>query len=81
VSASLQDRVLKVLTEVAPDIDPSTLQLDMDLRDQLDFDSMDTLSLAIGLKRELGVDIPDRDFKRLANIKDCLAYLQLRLQS
>jgi acyl carrier protein len=80
MSASMLERVLKVLADVAPDIDQQTLALDINLRDQTDFDSMDTLNFAIGLKREFGVDIADTDFKRLASIDSSLQYLQAQLQ-
>ena len=79
MSASLQERVLKVLTEVAPDIDPQQLAPDISLRDQTDFDSMDTLNFAVGLKREFGVDVPDADFRELASVERCVKYLQTRL--
>jgi acyl carrier protein len=75
---SLRDTVVRVLTEVAPDVDTATLQDNALLRDQFEFDSMDVLNFAIGLKRELGVDIPDADFRALASIDRCLAYLATR---
>jgi acyl carrier protein len=79
MSASLQERILKVLTAVAPDIDPQQLVPDTNLRDQVDFDSMDTLNFAVGLKREFGIDVPDADFRELASIASCMKYLQARL--
>jgi acyl carrier protein len=68
-----------VLVGVAPDVDPAAVAIDVNLRDQFDFDSMDTLHFAVGLKRELGVDIPDTDFRELASIGRCLKYLEKRL--
>lgn len=79
MTASLQERVLEVLTQVAPDIDLQQLKSNLNLRDQFDFDSMDTLNFAIGLKRELGVDIPDSDFRELASVDRCVKYLQSRI--
>jgi len=79
MTATLQERILKVLSQVAPDIDPQQLRPDVNLRDQFDFDSMDTLNFAIGLKLELGVDIPDADFRELASVARCVKYLQSRI--
>jgi acyl carrier protein len=76
--SSLRDTVVRVLTEVAPDVDTATLQDNVLLRDQFEFDSMDVLNFAIGLKRNLGVDIPDADFRALSSIDRCLAYLATR---
>jgi len=79
MTATLQERILKVLSQVAPDIDPQQLRPDVNLRDQFDFDSMDTLNFAIGLKLELGVDIPDADFRELASVARCVKYLQSKI--
>lgn len=79
MSQSLQQRVIAVLTAVAPDIDAATLAPDIDLRDQIDFDSMDTLNFAAGLKREFGIDVPDADFRELASVARCVDYLRPRL--
>jgi acyl carrier protein len=76
---ALRERVLRVLRDVAPDIDPAELAPDVDIRRQYDFDSMDTLNFAIGLKRAFGVDIPDADFRELASLDRCLAYLAPRI--
>ena len=79
MSPDLRERVLKVLVDVAPDADPAVLKGDANLRDQIDFDSMDTLNFAVGLKREFGVDVPDADFRELASIDRCVAYLRARI--
>jgi acyl carrier protein len=75
----LADRVLKVLLAVAPDIDAQAIVPEASLRDQFDFDSMDTLQFAIALKREFGVDVPDSDFRELATLDRCVKYLATRL--
>jgi len=79
MNASLQERILNVLTAVAPDIDAQQLAPDIALRDQVDFDSMDTLNFAIGLKREFGIEVPDAHLRELASIASCVKYLQARL--
>ncbi len=76
MNTDLPQRVLKVLASVITDTDVAALATDINLRDQTDFDSMDTLRFAIGLKQEFGIDIPDADFPQLSSIGKCLAYLQ-----
>jgi acyl carrier protein len=76
---ALSARVLQLVTEIAPDVDPATVLPGIDFRDQFDFDSMDTLNLAIALNRELGVDVPEADYSRLASLDKCVAYLMARL--
>lgn len=72
----LRKTVLKVLTEVAPDIDPDTVEPETNFRDQFDFDSMDFLNFAIGLHKATGVDIPETDYPRLSNLNSSISYLQ-----
>lgn len=71
----LARRVLELLTEVAPDVDPATVMPGIDFRDQFDFDSMDTLNFAIALNRELGVEVPEAEYARLASLDKCVEYL------
>ena len=76
---ALAARVLQLVTEIAPDVDPATVLPGIDFRDQFDFDSMDTLNFAIALNRELGVDVPEADYSQLASLDKCVAYLAARL--
>jgi acyl carrier protein len=73
--AELQTRVLALLTEIAPDVDPGSVIAAVNFRDQFDFDSMDTLNFAIALHRELGVDVPEAEYSRLASLNSCVEYL------
>lgn len=67
--------VLRVLGQIAPEANLSTLKPNLRLRDQLDLDSMDVLNFVIGLHKELGVEIPEADYSKLATVDSCVAYL------
>ena len=75
----LARRVLELVTEIAPDVAAATVIPGIDFRDQFDFDSMDTLNFAIAVHRELGVDVPEADYARLASLDKCVEYLQQRM--
>jgi acyl carrier protein len=75
----LAARVLALVTEIAPDVDPASVIASVDFRDQFDFDSMDTLNFAIALHRDLGVEVPETDYSRLASLDKCVAYLADRV--
>ncbi len=75
----LSKRVLELLTEIAPDVDPASVIAGVAFRDQFDFDSMDTLNFAIALNREFGVDVPETDYSQLASLEKCVAYLAPKL--
>jgi acyl carrier protein len=72
---AIRDTVLKVLSSIAPEADLSRLNPQGRLRDQLDIDSMDFLNFVIGLHEELHVEIPERDYGRLATLAGCMEYL------
>jgi acyl carrier protein len=77
---ALVARLLAMVTEIAPDVDPATVIPGVDFRDQFDFDSMDTLNFAIALHRELGVDVPEADYSHLASLDKCVAYLAPKVE-
>ena len=72
----LRRTIIEALLDVAPEVDPAALRDDVELRDQIDIDSMDFLNFIIGLHERTGVDVPERDYPRLATINGCLAYLR-----
>ena len=57
----IKTAVMGVLTRVAPDVEPDTLEPELNFRDQFDFDSVDFLRFALGLNEALGVEILDED--------------------
>ncbi|HUP33209.1 MAG TPA: acyl carrier protein [Gaiellaceae bacterium] len=71
----IRTAVLRILGDIAPEADPDTLRPDVDLREQLDIDSMDFLNFVIGIDQELGVSIPEREYPRLATLDGCVDYL------
>ncbi|MCR6493232.1 acyl carrier protein [Cellulomonas sp. P24] len=78
---TIRSTVLRVLGEVAPEVELGTVDPAEDLRDQLDLDSMDILNLAIGLFQATGVEVPERDYARIVTVDGCVAYLAAALAS
>lgn len=75
----LRAAILRILGTVAPEVDPATLRTDRPLRDQLDIDSFDLLTVMIRIREATGVDIPDADYARLRTIDEAVTYLEARL--
>ena len=71
----LQMTVLHVLGRIAPEADPEQLRSDVSFREQLDMDSMDFLNFVIALHKELHVEIPEKDYPKLASLHGCVDYL------
>jgi acyl carrier protein len=70
--------VLRALGGVAPEADLEHLKLDVNLREQLDIDSMDFLNFVIALHKQLHVEIPEKDYPKLATLNGCVEYLASR---
>lgn len=78
---NIRDTVLRLLTDIAPEVTPNQILLDVSFRDQLDVDSMDLLKFLISLHREFGVEIPERDYSKLTTPNACIEYLDSALRS
>jgi acyl carrier protein len=78
--AQLKETIVKVLGQIAPEADLSTLGPDENVRETLDIDSFDHLNFLIGLHEALGVDIPEGDYGHLTTLADIIRYLAARLR-
>ena len=67
--------VLRVLGEIAPEADLAALRDDVDLREQLDLDSMDVLNFVVGIHGALGVEVPEADYPRFTTLAGGVEYL------
>jgi acyl carrier protein len=76
--AEIRDAVVRILAKIAPEARGQALAPAVSLRDQLDLDSMDALNFVIALHEELGVEIPETDYAKLATLDGIVAYLLAR---
>lgn len=74
----IRSTVLKALGTIAPEADLEHLAPDVGLREQVDIDSVDFLNFVIALHKALYVDIPERDYPRLATLHGCVDYFHHR---
>lgn len=77
----LREVVIGALTEVAPEIDPATIDASTDLAEQLDIDSMDFLGVVVSIHQQTGIEIPERDYPKLSTLEDAVAYLAAAQQA
>lgn len=68
--------ILEALSAIAPEADLAALAADADVREALDFDSMDVLHFATALRDRFGVDVPEADYAQIVSVNGCLRYLQ-----
>jgi acyl carrier protein len=74
----IRDSILRILGEIAPEADLDQIRTDIDLRDQLDLDSMDLLNFVVAVDEELGVSIPESDYGRFTTLDGFAAYVAER---
>jgi acyl carrier protein len=67
--------VRSAITRVAPDVDSSLLDGDIELRGELDLDSMDFLNVLIAIAERTGIEVPERDYPEVATFRGLVDYL------
>ncbi|MFW5883651.1 MAG: acyl carrier protein [Verrucomicrobiota bacterium] len=71
----VQQIVLNIIEEIAPDEDLSDVKPEVRLRDQLDLDSMDFLDIVMELRKQHGIEVPEEDYPQLASLQSSADYL------
>jgi len=72
--------VLRELSNIAPEIETANLDPALELREQIDLDSMDILNLMIAIHEATGIDIPEADYPQMASLDGAVTYLRPRLK-
>ena len=67
--------VIDIIKEIAPDEDTSDLKGAINLREQMDLDSMDFLDIVMELRKQHGIEVPEADYPELASLDSCANYL------
>ena len=67
--------VIDIINEIAPDEDTSDLKGAINLREQMDLDSMDFLVIVMELRKQHGIEVPEADYPELASLDSCANYL------
>lgn len=71
----IERQLRELVAQVAPDVEPASIEREVAFREQFDFDSMDQLNLAIAIHEALGVEVPERDYPALASLASAEAYV------
>lgn len=75
----IEAAVRRELQRIAPEADIEALDPDGDIREELDIDSMDLLRFVTALHAELGVSVPESDYRRIDTVRGCTEYLAGKL--
>ena len=79
--AEIKNAIIAGLQKVAPESDPASLRPDQNIRETLDIDSFDALQFLIALSEQTGVEIPERDYAKLATVEGITRYVLTHVKS
>lgn len=77
--ADIRHLACELLSDIAPDTDPSALPGDKDVREGLDIDSMDFLNFVIALTKRTRIAIPEEEYPKLVTLDGIVAYVAEKL--
>mgnify|MGYP003467022703 CR=1 FL=1 len=68
------DRVKKIIVDQLG-VEEETVTPEASFVDDLGADSLDTVELVMALEEEFGIEIPDEDAEKIANVGDAVKYI------
>lgn len=77
----VKQTVINIINEIAPDENTSNLKSEVNLRNQMDLDSMDFLDIVMELRKQHGIEVPEEDYPKLASLDSCADYLTPKFNS
>jgi len=75
----IREALIDSILAVAPEADFDTVRPDRPVRDQVDIDSFDFLTILENLHEKLGVNVPEADYGKMITLDGSVAYLAQRL--
>jgi len=77
-TADIEERVKKIVIEQLG-VDGAEVTPDASFVEDLGADSLDTVELIMVLEEEFGIEIPDDDAEKIAQVKDAVQYIKDRV--
>ena len=75
----IRSAVIKIIGDIVPDEDLSSLKDDVPFADQVELDSMDFLDIVMELRKRYNIEVPEEDYEQLATMESTVAYLEPRM--
>jgi acyl carrier protein len=75
----IRQALIDSILAVAPEADFDAVRRDRPVRDQIDIDSFDFLTVLENLHEKLGVNVPEADYGKMITLDGSVAYLAQRL--
>lgn len=75
----IEKTFVAALRTIAPEADPSSLDRNADIREELDIDSMDFLKLMTKVHQAFAVEVPEADYPKLFTLEGAVSYVAGKL--
>jgi len=77
--AELQQIILAQLRGLAPEADLNDLRPHDDIREMLEIDLLDFQNFLVALNKEVGVEVPEKDYGKVSTLESLTSYVLARL--
>ena len=74
--SEIRAHILDAIATVVPAARGVALNDDVDLREELELDSMDILRVLVGVKERFGVEVPDADTSKFFRVGSAVAWIK-----
>jgi acyl carrier protein len=71
----VREKVIEIISFIAPDEDLSVIRDDEPLREQIGLDSMDFVDIVLELRKRHRIQIPEEDYDKLTSMASIVQYL------
>jgi len=68
--------IIAAIQEVAPEIEQSDIDINEDIREECDLDSMDFINYLAALQKSTGIKITESDYPKFTTISGAINFLQ-----
>jgi len=75
----LTKTIYGLLKNIAPEMDPTVLGPEENIRETLNIDSFDALQFIVALCEKVNIDIPEQDYGKTSTMKSLLTYLEQKI--
>ena len=75
-NTQIQQTILDILSKIAPEIDPATVDMGYSIQEEFEIDSMDFLRVVTAVDEIFGIAIPESDYANISTMNDMVAYIE-----
>ncbi len=75
----IKKTTFNILKQIAPEADEAQIELDENLREEVDLDSMDYLNFITKLGEQFKIEIPEADYQKIETLDELFTYIKTKI--